>query len=201
MTLLAAKASETANSKSATIEAYLKRGARLREQTMALSSDIARAADEISNTFRKGGRLYAFGNGGSAADAQHIVAEFTGRFRKEREPLPAEALTTNSSAVTAIANDYSFEEIFARQIKALARQGDIVIGISTSGESKNVLMGLEAARKANAKTIGLSGQKGQMKPYCDVLLSVPSDETSLIQEVHISIGHLLCLLVEENLFG
>jgi len=201
MTLLAAKASETGNSKSATIEAYLKRGARLREQTMALSADIARAADEISNTFRKGGRLYAFGNGGSAADAQHIVAEFTGRFRKEREPLPAEALTTNSSAVTAIANDYSFEEIFARQIKALARQGDIVIGISTSGESKNVLMGLEAARKVNAKTIGLSGQKGQMKPYCDVLLSVPSDETSLIQEVHISIGHLLCLLVEENLFG
>jgi len=201
MTLLAAKASETGNSKSATIEAYLKRGARLREQTIALSGDIERAADEISNTFRKGGRLYAFGNGGSAADAQHIVAEFTGRFRKEREPLPAEALTTNSSAVTAIANDYSFEEIFARQIKALARPGDIVIGISTSGQSKNVLMGLEAARKANAKTIGLSGQKGQMKPYCDVLLSVPNNETSLIQEVHISIGHLLCLLVEENLFG
>ncbi|OLB68288.1 hypothetical protein AUI06_11495 [archaeon 13_2_20CM_2_52_21] len=169
--------------------------------TISLSSDIERAAETISDSFRNGGRLYAFGNGGSAADAQHIVAELTGRFRVNREPLPAEALTTNSSAVTAIANDYSFEEIFARQVKALARTGDVVIGISTSGESKNVLRGLETASKSHAKTIGLCGQKGQMKLYCDILLSVPSDETSLIQEVHISIGHLLCLLVEEDLFG
>ena len=119
----------------------------------------------------------------------------------DRDPLPAEALTTNSSAVTAIANDYAFEEIFARQVKALARPRDVVIGISTSGGSKNVLKGLEAARAARAKTIGLCGQKGQMKLYCDILLSVPSDETSLIQEMHIAIGHLLCLLVEEDLFG
>jgi D-sedoheptulose 7-phosphate isomerase len=166
-----------------------------------LTTEIERAAEVISNSFRNGGRLYAFGNGGSAADSQHIVAEFTGRFRVDRDPLPAEALTTNSSAVTAIANDYSFEDIFARQVKALARQGDVAIGISTSGGSKNVLRGLEAARVSRAKTIGLCGQKGGMKPYCDVLLSVPSDETSLIQEMHISIGHLLCLLVEEDLFG
>src|SRR6266849_1107058 len=199
--LLTSKLTQVKKSKSATIEAYLKRGARLRETAVSLSDDIEKAAETISTTFQNGGRLYAFGNGGSAADAQHIVAEFTGRFRKEREPLPAEALTTNASAVTAIANDYSFEEIFSRQVRALARPGDVVIGISTSGESKNVLNDLEAARKAHAKTIGLSGQKGQMKRYCDIVISVPSDETSLIQEMHISIGHLLCILVEENLFG
>ncbi len=199
--MLMSKAMQTGKSKSATIESYLKRGARLRETVISLSGDIEKAANTISNSFRSGGRLYAFGNGGSAADAQHIVAEFTGRFRVNRDPLPAEALTTNSSAVTAIANDYAFEEIFARQVKALSRPGDVVIGISTSGESKNVLRGLEAARKSQAKTIGLCGQKGQMKNYCDIVLSVPNDETSLIQEVHISIGHLLRLLVEEDLFG
>ncbi len=192
---------ETRKSNSATIEAYLKRGARLREATIALTGDIEKAADAISDSFRNGGRLYAFGNGGSAADAQHIVAELTGRFRVDRDPLPAEALTTNSSLVTAIANDYAFEEIFARQVKALAKAGDIVIGISTSGESKNVLRGLETAKQSQAKTVGLCGRKGRMKLYSDILLSIPSDETSLIQEMHISIGHLLCLLVEEHLFG
>jgi D-sedoheptulose 7-phosphate isomerase len=193
--------SKAKQAKSVTIENYLRRGAKLRETVISLTAEIEEAAEAISNSFRNGGRLYAFGNGGSAADSQHIVAEFTGRFRVDRDPLPAEALTTNSSAVTAIANDYAFEDIFARQVKALARQGDVVIGISTSGGSKNVLKGLEAARASRAKTIGFSGQKGQMKPYCDILLSVPSDETSLIQEMHISIGHLLCLLVEEDLFG
>jgi D-sedoheptulose 7-phosphate isomerase len=200
MILLTSKIKEMGKSKSAIIEAYLKRGASLRETAISLTGDIERAADAISNSFRNGGRLYAFGNGGSAADAQHIVAEFTGRFRVDRDPLPAEALTTNSSTLTAIANDYAFEEIFARQVKALARSGDVVVGISTSGGSKNVLRGLEAAKQSHAKTIGLCGQKGQMKLYCDILLSVPSDETSLIQEMHISIGHLLCLLVEEDLF-
>ncbi len=187
--------------KSATVETYLRRGAKLRETAISLTGEIEKAAVAISSSFRNGGRLYVFGNGGSAADSQHIAAEFTGRFRIDRDPLPAEALTTNSSAVTAIANDYAFEDIFARQLKALARPGDVVIGISTSGGSKNVLKGLETARMSRAKTIGLCGQKGQMKLYCDILLSVPSDETSLIQEMHISIGHLLCLLVEEDLFG
>src|SRR2546425_4334219 len=198
---LTIRPAEERKSKSATIETYLRRGARLREAAISLTGDIEKAADAISNSFRNGGRLYAFGNGGSAADAQHIVAEFTGRFRVDRDPLPAEALTTNSSTVTAIANDYAFEEIFARQVKALSRPGDVVIGISTSGESKNVLKGLEMARKSQAKTIGLCGQKGPMINYCDIVLSVPNDETSLIQEMHISIGHLLCLLVEEDLFG
>lgn len=198
---MTSKATLTEKSMSATIEAYLKRGASLRETSISLTSDIENAARQISSTFRAGGRLYAFGNGGSAADAQHIVAEFTGRFRVDRDPLPAEALTTNSSAITAIGNDYAFDQIFARQVKALAREGDVVVGISTSGESKNVLYGLEAARALRSRTIGLTGQKGQMNRYCDILISVPSDETSLIQEMHISIGHLLCLLVEEHLFG
>src|SRR3989441_9128474 len=196
---LTIRPAEERKSKSATIESYLRRGARLRETVISMTGEIEKAADIIANGFRNGGRLYAFGNGGSAADAQHIVAEFTGRFRVDRDPLPAEALTTNSSAVTAIANDYAFEEIFARQVKALARTGDVAIGISTSGESKNVLKGLQAARQSHAMTIGLCGQKGQMKLYCDILLSVPSDETSLIQEMHISIEHLLCLLVEEDI--
>lgn len=198
---MTSKPREVRKVKSATIEAYLRRGARLRETAISLAGEIEKAAEAVSNSFRNGGRLYAFGNGGSAADAQHIVAEFTGRFRVDRDPLPAEALTTNSSAVTAIANDYAFEEIFSRQVKALARSGDVVIGISTSGESKNVLKGLEAARQSHATTIGFCGQKGQMKLFCDIFLAVPSDETSLIQEMHISIGHLLCLLVEEDLFG
>lgn len=198
---MSSKTALTEKSTSATIEAYLIRGARLRETAVSLTSEIQKAAEQISRTFQNGGRLYAFGNGGSAADAQHIVAEFTGRFRVDRDPLPAEALTTNSSAITAIGNDYAFDQIFARQVKALAREGDVVIGISTSGESKNVLNGLEAARKTRSRTIGLSGKKGQMSRYCDILLSVQSDETSLIQEMHISIGHLLCLLVEEQLFG
>lgn len=184
-----------------TIESYLRRGASLREATLSLSAEIETAAKTIGTTFRNGGRFFAFGNGGSAADAQHIVAEFTGRFRKERDPLPAEALTTNSSAVTAIANDYSFEDVFARQVRALVRSGDVVLGISTSGESKNVLKGLEAARQLHATTIGLCGDRGRMKLFSDVFLPVPSGETSLIQEVHISIGHLLCLLVEEDLYG
>jgi D-sedoheptulose 7-phosphate isomerase len=195
------KVAQPVKTKPDTIESYLRRGAKLREASLSLSDEIERAAKAISDSFRNNGRLFAFGNGGSAADAQHIVAEFTGRFRKEREPLPAEALTTNSSAITAIANDYDFAEIFARQVRAQASSGDSVIGISTSGESKNVLRGLEVAKQVGAKTIGLCGQKGRMKPYCDILLSVPSDETSLIQEMHISLGHLLCLLVEEDLFG
>jgi D-sedoheptulose 7-phosphate isomerase len=168
---------------------------------LSQTNEIEKAATAISSAFRSGGRFFAFGNGGSAADSQHIVAEFTGRFRKERDPLPAIALTTNTSGLTAIANDYAFEEIFSRQVKALVKTGDIVLGISTSGESKNVLKGLESARRIGATTLGFCGQRGSMKSYCDILLAVPSTETSLIQEIHISLGHLLCLLVEDEMFG
>lgn len=192
---------DTKNLRSDTIHSYLRRGSALRESMLSQTNEIEKAATAISIAFRNGGRFFAFGNGGSAADAQHIVAEFTGRFRKERDPLPAVALTTNTSGLTAIANDYAFEEIFSRQVRALVEARDIVLGISTSGESKNVLKGLESARKIGAKTIGFCGQRGTMKNYCDFVLAVPSTETSLIQEVHISVGHLLCLLVEDEMFG
>ena len=193
--------SKKSKSKSAIIESYLRRGASVREAAISLTNEIEKTASTITSTFKNGGRLFIFGNGGSAADAQHIVAEFTGRFRIDREPLPAIAMTTNTSALTAIGNDYSFDDVFARQVKALVKQGDVVIGISTSGESKNILKGLEVAKQIRATTVGFCGQKGRMKLYCDILLPVASTETSLIQEVHISIGHLICLLVEEDLYG
>jgi D-sedoheptulose 7-phosphate isomerase len=183
------------------IEAYLREGAALRLESIRLENQVLRAADAIARAFRSGGKMLLFGNGGSAADAQHIAAEFSGRFRKNREPMPALALTVNPSALTAIANDYAFEEIFERQVLGLAKPGDVVVGISTSGTSKNVLRGLDAARKAGAATIGLCGSKGEMTLHADLVLAVPSDATPLIQEVHIAIGHLLALLVEEDLFG
>ena len=188
-------------SKEAIIESYLEEGAKLRMATMALREEILRASDTIAHSFRSGGKLLTFGNGGSAADAQHIAAEFSGRFRKDRPALPAIALTVNPSALTAIANDYSYEEVFARQVLGLAREGDVVMGISTSGSSKNVLLGLDFARKAGARTIGLCGSRGEMGRHADILLAVSGETTSLIQEVHIAIGHLLALLVEEDLFG
>lgn len=188
-------------SKAGIVESYLKEGASLRLSAMSLKDEIVAAAEAIVDSFRKGGKLMLFGNGGSAADAQHIAAELSGRFRKDRHPLPALALTVNSSVVTAIANDYAFEDIFARQIRGLAKAGDVVVGISTSGMSRNVLRGLAAAREARAKTIGLCGKQGGMGPYSDIILAVPATTTSLLQEVHIAIGHLLCLMVEEELFG
>jgi len=183
------------------IDSYLKAGAELRFQTLSLREQIARAASLISESYRSGGKLLTFGNGGSAADAQHVAAEFTGRFQIERVPLPAIALTANQSAITAIGNDFGFDEIFARQVRALAKPGDVVMGITTSGKSSNVLNGLRAARRAGAKTIGLCGLSGDMAELSDVLLAVPGTTTSLLQEVHIALGHLLCLLVEEELFG
>ncbi len=188
-------------SKAEIVESYLREGAALRLATIDLREEIAQVAEIISTAFRHGGRLMIFGNGGSAADAQHIAAELSGRFRRNRDPLPALALTVNSSAVTAIGNDYAFDEIFARQVRGLATEGDVVIGISTSGQSENVLKGLAAARAMGAKTIGLCGQKGDMAKFCDNLLAVPGETTSLLQEVHIAIGHLLCLMVEDDLFG
>jgi D-sedoheptulose 7-phosphate isomerase len=184
-----------------TIEAYLREGAALRLESVRLENHVLRAAEAISQTFRSGGKLLLFGNGGSAADAQHIAAEFSGRFAKDRAPMPALALTVNPSAVTAIANDYAFEEVFERQVRGLAKPGDVVVGISTSGASKNVLRGLDAAREVGAMAIGLCGSKGEMTLHTDLVLSVPSETTPLIQEVHIAIGHLLALLVEEDLFG
>jgi D-sedoheptulose 7-phosphate isomerase len=183
------------------IKSYLEEGSSLRLSTTSVSSEIVQASQIISASFRNGSKLLTFGNGGSAADAQHIAAEFTGRFGKNRDALPAIALTTNSSELTAIANDYGFENVLSRQVQALAKPADIVMGISTSGSSRNVLNGLATARQLKVRTIGLAGNKGKMALFSDILIAVPSDKTPLIQEVHIAIGHLLCMLVEEELFG
>lgn len=188
-------------SQSGIIDSYLREGAQLRIATLSLSPGITRAASLIGESFARGGKLLAFGNGGSAADAQHIAAEFSGRFCKERKPLPALSLSVNPSAVTAIGNDYGFDEIFARQVRALGKPGDVALGISTSGRSPNVLKGLAAAQEIGAKTIVLCGKAGSMAAHCDIVLAVPATTTSLVQEVHIAIGHLLCLLVEESYFG
>jgi D-sedoheptulose 7-phosphate isomerase len=142
------------------------------------------------------------GNGGSAADAQHLAAELIGRYKLDRAPLPALALTVDTSALTAIANDYSFDEIFARQVRGIGRANDVLIAISTSGTSSNVLRAIEAAREKGITTIGLTGQSGgRMRQLCDICVSVPSDQTNHIQEMHIAIGHMICGAVEQRLFG
>jgi D-sedoheptulose 7-phosphate isomerase len=162
---------------------------------------IVAVADEIVRAFRRGNKVLLFGNGGSAADAQHIAAEFTGKYLRDRDPLPAIALTTNTSSLTAIANDYGYEHIFVRQLQALVDEGDIVIGISTSGNSPSVLLAVEEAKRCGAITVVLTGQGGKLKELADFALAVPSKETPLIQEAHIMIGHIICQLVEEEMFG
>ena len=166
-----------------------------------LISAIETVAEVVTKAFRDGHRVYLCGNGGSAADAQHIAAEFTGRFYSDREPLPAEAFHVNTSFLTAVANDYSFDEIYSRAVKAYGRKGDILIGISTSGNSKNILLAQEEAKKRGMVVVSFTGETGgKMKDTCDYLLNVPSKDTPRIQESHIMIGHIICQLVEEQLF-
>lgn len=166
------------------------------------SETILRIAEMVWETLRMGGKVILFGNGGSAADAQHIAAELMGRYLRDRPPLPAISLTVNTSSLTAIANDYSYEEVFLRQLKALAGEGDLVWGISTSGNSPNVVEALRWARQRGLRTVGFTGEDGgRMKEYCDILLAVPSRSTPRIQEAHITAGHIICELVEEKLFG
>jgi D-sedoheptulose 7-phosphate isomerase len=163
---------------------------------------IAAAAKAIVQSLRMGRKLIIFGNGGSAGDAQHIAAEFVGRFQAERRALPAIALTTDTSTITAIGNDYGFDRIFERQVEALGNSGDVALAISTSGNSPNVLRGLEATRELDLFSIGLTGASGgQMKERADICVCVPSDSTPRIQEAHILIGHILCRAVEQVLFG
>jgi D-sedoheptulose 7-phosphate isomerase len=160
------------------------------------------AAEAIVAAYRGGRKTIFFGNGGSAADAQHLAAEFVGRYLRERPALPALALHANSSSVTAIANDHGFDQIFSRQIEALAVRGDVAVGISTSGNSKNVIAGVAAAHKLGAVTIGLTGAGGgRMRDMVDVLIAAPTNETPRIQECHILIGHALCDAVEEALMA
>lgn len=163
---------------------------------------VAQVADEIVGAFRRENKVLLFGNGGSAADSQHIAAEFVGKYRLDRRALPAVALTSNTSSLTAIGNDYTFELVFARQLEAIGKPGDIAIGISTSGRSRNVLSALELAKVSGMTTIGLTGRGGgHMGSVVDYCIRVPSDDTPSIQEAHILIGHVLCDLVETLMFG
>ena len=163
---------------------------------------IVQVAQVIAAAFREGHKVLLFGNGGSSTDASHIAAEFVGRYHRERRPLPAIALATDMAAITCIANDYDYAEIFARQVKAHGQKGDIVIAISTSGNSPNVLKGLEAARALGLTTIGWTGGKGgKLADLVDHLFVVPSTVTARIQESHITLGHVLCELIEESLFA
>lgn len=163
---------------------------------------IVAIAERIVDTFQRGGKVLLCGNGGSAADAQHIAAEFVSRFRRERRGLPAMALTTDTSILTAIGNDYGYERVFARQVEALGRPGDAVIGISTSGASASVLAAMRAARDGGMATIGLTGATGGVLiGQVDLCLCVPSQNTARIQEVHITVAHVVCEIVERALFS
>jgi len=166
-----------------------------------LSPLIAEMVTLLLQTFEKGGKLLVMGNGGSAADAQHFVAEIVGRFKMERRGLPAIALSTDTSILTAIGNDYGFDKVFRRQVEALAVPGDLVVGISTSGNSPNVLQALEAAREIGCRTVGLLGMEGgSIKSLCDLALIVPTDDTPRVQEGHITIIHIVCDLLEKTMF-
>jgi len=163
---------------------------------------IEKVAEEIIKAFKNDKKVLLCGNGGSAADAQHIAAEFSGKFYLDREPLFAEALHANTSFLTAVANDFSYDEVFARAVRAMGRGGDILIGISTSGNSLNVIKAIETANKMKMVAIGLSGKTGgKMRDLCKYLIKVPSTDTPRIQEVHILIGHIICEIVEEEIFG
>jgi D-sedoheptulose 7-phosphate isomerase len=162
---------------------------------------IARVSEVMVNAFQNGNKVFLFGNGGSAADSQHIAAEFVGRFAFDRPPLPALALSVNTSCVTAIGNDYGFDLVFARQLEALAKPGDVAIGISTSGNSPNVLAGLAADKKLGLHTVAFAGcTGGKMKNAADYCICAPSNETPRIQECHILIGHIISELVEQTIF-
>jgi D-sedoheptulose 7-phosphate isomerase len=162
--------------------------------------EIKTGARRIADCIAKGKKILIFGNGGSAADAQHIAAEFVNRFMIERPPLAAVALTTDTSILTSIGNDYHFEDIFSKQIQALGKNGDIAWGISTSGNSANVLKGLQIARSMNIYTIGLTGHGGNMVSLVDLALTVPSKNTARVQESHLILAHILCELVERTLY-
>ena len=166
--------------------------------TFALEADIKKACETAVATLKAGGKILLCGNGGSAADAQHIAAELTGRYKTERGALAGIALTTDTSALTAIGNDYGYEFVFSRQLEALGREDDLLIAISTSGNSGNVVKALELARKIGIKTIGLSGRTGgAMNELCELNLVVPSNDTPRIQEMHIMIGHIICQAIDD----
>jgi D-sedoheptulose 7-phosphate isomerase len=175
------------------------------KQKLLADETILKTTDEVVNvivkSFKAGNRVYFAGNGGSAADAQHLAAEFSGRFYTDRLALPAEALHCNTSYLTAVANDYSYDEIYARLIRGIAHPGDVLVGLSTSGNSGNIVRAFEAARQKNVITVGFTGESGgKMKPLSDYLFNVPSSDTPRIQESHILLGHIVCEMVEREYF-
>ncbi len=184
------------------IRRIVKESARVKEEFFSRYSDqIYELARLIAEAFDDGKKLFLFGNGGSATDASHIAAEFVNRFNRERPGLPAIALTTDMAIITSVANDYNYGEVFARQLKALAEEGDIVIGISTSGGSTNVLRAMDVAKRKGLLRVAFTGAKGEkLAQKADYAFVVPSEETPRIQEVHIMLGHILCELVEDILF-
>ena len=185
--------------------AFFRRSQQAVEKALAdakFMAAVSAAAERIGASLKNGGKVLLAGNGGSAADAQHIAAELVGRFIHDRAPLAAIALTTDTSALTAIGNDYGFEQVFARQVSALARPGDVFVGISTSGKSPNIIAALNAARKLGMINIGMTRDAATpMGALCDVTIGVPATETALIQQLHITAAHAICHLVERELFG
>ena len=170
-------------------------------QDEGLLKTICDTVDAIVTAFKNGKHVYFCGNGGSAADAQHLAAEFSGRFYKDRKALPAEALHCNTSYLTAVANDYSFDDIYSRLIDGIGANGDVLVGLSTSGNSKNIIKAFEIAKQKEMITVGFTGETGgQLKSLCDHLINIPSTDTPRIQESHITIGHIICQLVEEKYF-
>ncbi|MCB0508615.1 MAG: D-sedoheptulose 7-phosphate isomerase [Bacteroidetes bacterium] len=167
-----------------------------------LVATMQAVVDEIVACFKHDGKLLFCGNGGSAADAQHLAAEFSGRFYTDREPLDAEALHVNTSYLTAVANDYSYNEVYARIVKAKGRKGDILFGLSTSGNSSNIIEAFKVAKERGLIIVGFTGETGgKMREYCDFLINIPSTDTPRIQECHITVGHIICQLVEERFFS
>jgi D-sedoheptulose 7-phosphate isomerase len=171
-------------------------------QDATLLQTVSDVADVIVRAFRNGNRVYFCGNGGSAADAQHLAAEFSGRFYKDRKALPSEALHCNTSYMTAVANDYSYDAVYARLIDGIGREGDVLVGLSTSGNSGNIVKAFEAAKAIGMITVGFTGLSGgALKALSDYLINVPSTDTPRIQESHILLGHIICQLVEETYFS
>jgi len=184
------------------INEYLDESFKLAKHQKELSETINEVSKQCINTIESGGKLIFMGNGGSASDSLHLAAELVGRFQKERDALPAISLASNVSVITALANDFGYENIFVKQIEALGEKKDLIIGISTSGLSENIINGLMYAKENGIKTIGMTGKdSNKMSKYCDYIINVPSSKPALIQQSHITIGQLLCLLIEEYFFN
>jgi D-sedoheptulose 7-phosphate isomerase len=187
------------------IQDIIKASISVKEQLAAdatLLQTIQTVTDLVTEAFKQGNKVLFCGNGGSAADAQHLAAEFSGRFYTDRDPLPSEALHCNTSYLTAVGNDYGYEQVYSRIVKGSARKGDVLVGLSTSGNSANILKAFETARNMGVTTVALTGATGgKMKDLSDYLINVPSNDTPRIQESHITVGHIICQLVEENLFS